>query len=192
LPADETTIRHRIPVTTASRTLFDLAAILRPSELERAVREAEVLRLPVRPPLTELLDRHPGRRGAASLRACLQRLGLVSTGISRSVLEDRFLALLSRLDLPAPETNVRLEIASLRIEADCLWREQKVIAELDGYEAHGTRAAFEGDRARDRRLQAAGWRAVRVTWQQVRARDRQLIEDLRRLLTPKSSIAVPR
>jgi very-short-patch-repair endonuclease len=36
--------------------------------------------------------------------------------------------------------------------------------ELDSYEFHRTRAAFEQDRARDRRLTAAGWRVARVTW----------------------------
>ena len=39
--------------------------------------------------------------------------------------------------------------------------------ELDGYAAHGTRAAFERDRARDLRLQAEGWRVVRLTWRQL-------------------------
>jgi hypothetical protein len=182
---DEVTIHHGIPVTTASRTLLDLAAVLHTRALERAVREAEVLRLPLRPPLAELLDRYPGRRGIASLRACLSRLGLVTDGITRGVLEDRFLALLTQHDLPLPATNVRLEIAGLRIEADCLWVERQVIAELDGYEVHGTRVAFESDRQRDRRLQAAGWRAIRVTWSQVKAGDRTLIEDLCSLLMPQ-------
>jgi putative AbiEi antitoxin of type IV toxin-antitoxin system len=182
LPVDEKTIRHRIPVTTVSRTLFDLAAVLRPSALERALREAEVLRLPFRPPLPELLSRYPGARGTRPLRECLIRLGRLGVGVTRSKLEDRFLAFLSKHRLPLPETNVIVEIRRRRIEADCLWREQRVIAELDGHEAHGTRAAFEGDRERDRSLQAAGWRAIRVTWRQVEAGDVGLIADLRELL----------
>jgi Transcriptional regulator, AbiEi antitoxin len=191
LPDDEVTTLDGIPVTTASRTLLDLATVLPAHALERAVREAEVLRLPLRPPLAELLDRYPGRRGIGSLRACFLRLGLLSDGVTRSMLEDRFLSLLSRQALPLPETNVRLEVVGLRIEADCLWRGRRVIAELDGYEAHGTRVAFEGDRQRDRRLQAAGWRAIRVTWSQVKAADRLLIEDLKLLLgagDPVSSV----
>jgi len=57
------TFKHRIPVTTVSRTLFDLGAIVGSEELERAVREAEVLRLPEKPPLPILLARYPHRRG---------------------------------------------------------------------------------------------------------------------------------
>jgi len=46
-----------------------------------------------------------------------------------------------------------------------------LIVELDSRTYHLNVAAFERDRARDRRLQVAGWNVVRVTW-------RQLEEDL--------------
>ena len=49
------------------------------------------------------------------------------------------------------------------IEADCLWSDERVIVELDGGAEHGTDAAFQSDRARDRRLQALGWKVGRVT-----------------------------
>ena len=49
------------------------------------------------------------------------------------------------------------------IEADCLWSDERVIIELDGGAEHGTDAAFQSDRARDRRLQALGWKVGRVT-----------------------------
>ena len=39
-----------------------------------------------------------------------------------------------------------------------------MIVETDGWEAHGTRAAFESDRAKDAALTAAGYRVVRFTW----------------------------
>jgi predicted transcriptional regulator of viral defense system len=45
LPSDEVTINDGIPVTTVPRTLFDLAAVLRPRQVERALNEAEALRL---------------------------------------------------------------------------------------------------------------------------------------------------
>lgn len=37
----------------------------------------------------------------------------------------------------------------------------------DGGPAHGTRKAFEADRASDRELVVAGWRVVRITWRQL-------------------------
>jgi very-short-patch-repair endonuclease len=37
------------------------------------------------------------------------------------------------------------------------------VVELDGYAAHGTRRAFQRDRARDRRLVGDGYMPIRVT-----------------------------
>jgi very-short-patch-repair endonuclease len=52
-------------------------------------------------------------------------------------------------------------------ELDATWHEQKLIVECDGFATHGTRRAFEEDRARDRALQVDGWRVVRITWRQL-------------------------
>lgn len=183
LPRDEMTVRHGIPVTTVSRTLLDLAAVVSTTEFERAVREAEFLRLPDRPPLAELLDRHPRRPGTRAVRITLERLSRLAPGASRSSLEDRFLRFAVRAELPMPETNVAIRIGDRTYEADCLWREQRLILELDGHEAHGTRSAFESDRERDRRLQAAGWTVIRVTHRHL-GESKALAADIRSLLQP--------
>lgn len=180
LSPDETTVRRRIPVTTLARTLFDMAAESSREGLEGAIREAEYLHRFRIETLANLLDRHPGRRGAKTIKACLHRLGHGPRGRSRSKLETRFAALLARTDLPKPDLNVLLELDGHWVEADCLWRSQHVIVELDGGQSHDTRSAFESDRERDRRLQAAGWRVVRVTWRQLD--DPATFADLRRLL----------
>jgi very-short-patch-repair endonuclease len=187
LPADEVTIRAGIPTTTAARTLLDLAAILQPHELERVLEQAEANRLTDHTPLDALLTRYPTRKGTSSLRALLhtELLGATPT---RSALEARFLALLAAHDLPRPKTNVWLP--DLGIEVDCLWRAQRLIVELDG-QTHHTRAAFERDRARDRALQAAGWRVIRITWRQLHEHPDAVVFDLRDLLctAPRSSPA---
>ena len=38
---------------------------------------------------------------------------------------------------------------------------------MDGYRFHSSRSAFERDRRRDAELGAAGFRVIRVTWQQL-------------------------
>jgi very-short-patch-repair endonuclease len=48
-----------------------------------------------------------------------------------------------------------------------LWRAERLIVEIDGFEYHRTREAFERDRLRDARLQAAGYRVMRITWRQI-------------------------
>jgi hypothetical protein len=185
LEADERTIRNSIPVTCVARTLFDAAGCVPVRRFERAVREAEFLRLPQSPTLEEIYKRRRGRRGARAVRITLEGLArLPKGGTSRSALEDRFLRFVGRIGLPAPETNVLLRFGGVAYEADCVWRQGRLIVELDGHEAHGTRSAFESDRERDRRMQVEGWRVIRITWRQLNY-PAPLARDLRRLLASR-------
>ncbi len=65
---------------------------------------------------------------------------------------------------------------------DCAWPAQRLIVELDGRATHDVADAFEADRARDRRLEAAGWRVIRITWRQLHETPHELEADLRKLL----------
>src|SRR5439155_25642132 len=97
-PADRAE-REGIPVTSPARTLFDLASTLSARELERAFDEARVLCLLSPGALRAALDGHPGCRGTAALRALAAEDN--GTTITRSELEERFLALVRRARLPA-------------------------------------------------------------------------------------------
>jgi very-short-patch-repair endonuclease len=179
---DERTTHRGIPTTTVPRTLLDLSAVVRPDDLRSAFRQAEQLRLTDPLSLHDLADRYPRRPGVAAVRALLEeaRLGL---GIVRSELEERFQAFLLRAGLPLPKTNIVIH----GYEVDCAWPERRLIVELDGHASHAPAHAFEGDRARDRRLEAAGWQVVRITWRQL-LEEPQLVEaDLRRLLGQPAS-----
>jgi REase_MTES_1575 len=178
LPPDEVTVHHGVPVTTVPRTLLDLATVLTPRQLARAVNEAEVQRLWDPLSLDALLERYPQRPGVPALRELLgQRVTF-----TRGELEKRFLEFLSDAGLPLPETNAHIQISGLWYEVDCLWRAERVIVELDGRATHDTRQAFEADRARDRVLQAAGFRVIRITWRQLHATPAAVAADLRALL----------
>jgi len=181
LPEDEVAAERGIPVTTVARTLLDLAAVAKPRWLERAVREAEVRRLGDRPSLDELLARYPHRRGIVAVRTILaeRRLGL---GVTRSALEDRFLMLIRQAGLAMPELNAALDLRDRWIEVDCLWRDQRLIVELDGRAVHGTSFAFDADRERDRALQAMDWTVIRITWRQLVRHPARVEADLRTLL----------
>lgn len=184
LPQDEVTVFNGIPVTSVHRTLFDYAATCPVDRLEAAMREAEYRRLWDRLSLPALLARHPGQRGNAKMRLCLERLGRTA-GFTRSDLEELLLPLLDRLGLPRPHLNARLQAGGEWIEVDCLWREQRLAAELDSRSAHETRSAFVADRERDRRLQADGWRVVRITWRQLHDQPDRVAADLGKLLKYK-------
>jgi hypothetical protein len=189
LPADEITSLAAIPVTTVTRTLLDLAAVLHYREVERAMNEAEVQRYTDRLSLPALLARYPRRRGTAAIRAILDEGGM-GTALTRSELEERFLRFLALWGLPRPELNVSIAVRGVFVEADCVWRRSRLIAELDGRAVHGTAAAFERDRARDRALNAEGWRVVRITWRQLSEEARELAEDLGALLGQRPSGAL--
>ena len=166
LPADEVTVHDGIPVTTVARTLLDLARAVDQRQVERAINEAEVLRLWDDVSLAALLERYPRRAGSRKVRGALRDRQEGPT-ITRNDLEENFLALVRRASLPRPEVNATLEASGRTFEIDFLWREQRLAVELDGHEAHGTRAAFEQDRERDRILSAAGWRPACFTWRQL-------------------------
>ena len=161
LPGDETTIQDGIPTTTPARTLLDLAATAALRTLERALNEAQVLRLTTPSALLPLLTRHPRHRGTKALRALIDPAG--TQGLTRSEAERRLLALIREAGLPLPRANVKLG----RFEVDFLWAKQRLVVEVDGFRFHSTRAAFERDRARDAELAALGYRVVRVTWRQI-------------------------
>jgi very-short-patch-repair endonuclease len=181
LPIDEITTLAGISVTTVPRTIIDLAAEAPREAVESALRQAEYRRHFDRLSLPELLDRHPRRPGAPAVRAALARLE-ERPGRTDSALEERFLRFLDRHGLPRPRTNVWLEVGGRRHRVDCLWPIARQIVELDGWEGHGTRAAFRDDRARDRRLRAAGYGVTRITWSQLGDEPEAVATDLRRLL----------
>jgi very-short-patch-repair endonuclease/predicted transcriptional regulator of viral defense system len=160
-PADATIV-DGIPCTTLARTLLDLAEVVSPRSLERAIEQAEVLRLFDLRAVEEVLARANGRRGAAKLRAVLA--GLEEPALTDTEVEERFLALCRAASLPSPEVNQWLNIDDEpAIKADFLWRAERVVIETDGWESHGTRQAFERDRRRDERLKLAGYQPLRFT-----------------------------
>jgi very-short-patch-repair endonuclease len=179
LSRDEIMVVKGIPVTTVARTLLDLAAVLRRSDVERAVNAAEVRRPREALQLGALVERYPSRHGIRIARAIAAEL---SPGVIRSELEARFRGFVRSYRLPRPEFNVSLLVGGDWLECDCVWRAQRQIVELDGRAVHSTATAFERDRARDRVLQVAGWRVIRVTWRHLRDQPEVLASDLRKLL----------
>ena len=169
-PGDLT--EHRgIPVTAVARTLIDLAAVLGDRSLERALDEAEYLKLLDRRDLDAALEH--GVRGATILRRILSRHEPGTTR-TRSPLEEAFLLLVRRAGLPQPAVNVRLGPYTI----DFLWPDQRVAVETDGRRAHDRSAARERDHRRDAWLAANGYRPFRFTWTQVHDRPEEVIAAL--------------
>jgi hypothetical protein len=170
-PEDVTTI-DGIPVTSVTRTILDLAGVLNPAQLRRAIEQADregVLNLLA---LRRALARRPGFKGRARLRALLAQY----TGAPpiRSVLERRFLELVARAGLPRPQVNVRVA----GFEVDCYWPQWGLVVELDSRAFHSDPRAFERDPIRDARLQRHGLRVLRVTWKRLANEPAAVIDDI--------------
>jgi very-short-patch-repair endonuclease/predicted transcriptional regulator of viral defense system len=156
-PQDITT-HFGIPVTSPARTALDLADLLDDKSLARAVNEARLngwLRLE---DLAALLDRSAGR-ATTRLRPFVEH----ADGPTRSTFEDAFLAFVERHGLPRPEVNQQVA----GHEVDMLWREQRLVVELDSRAHHDGDRPFERDRERDADLLAAGFPVMRVTWRRL-------------------------
>lgn len=143
------TERHRVPVTSPARTLFDLAEMLSPRQLREAFERSEYLELLDRTRLATLLDGASGRRGLGTLRDLLGECPL-PLAETRSGLERAVLSLCRQRGLPIPATNVPV----LGWEVDFLWERARLVVEADGPHHRGAQRAR--DNRRDLELGRAG------------------------------------
>jgi predicted transcriptional regulator of viral defense system len=177
LPRTDTTRRAGIPVTTPARTLLDLAGVLGEKALARAVHEGEVQRVVTNIDLREQLHAATGRREVAVLRALVDQ-GPVPT---RSGLEDATFALLRRHGFPRPEINTRPPGLPAWVEVDLLGG-TPVAIEVDGDRFHATRWRRRLDARKQALLEAAGYRVIRLTREQVSTESAQTVRRIRRAL----------
>lgn len=162
VPRSDVRRRERMPLTSPPRTILDLAAALASEDLEGLVAEASYRRLASERELRAQLERRPGRRGTARLRFVLDLPG--GARRTRSPAERHMLRLLREADLSGYELNQRVH----GFEVDVLWREHSFAVEIDGYQAHSGRLAFERDRLKVATLKAHGLHVMPVTPRQLR------------------------
>jgi len=180
-PRDLTVIDN-IPVTALARTLLDVAEDAIRRDVERALDRAEQQRLLDMTVIGDVLRRAGGRRGAEILADVLQQHKIGST-LTRNDLEEAFLRICRHARLPPDHVNAWIPYPEGGgAEADFIWRQQRLIVEVDGRDIHTTRRAFESDRRRDQRLATLGHRVVRFTWRQVIHHPDQVATTLRALL----------
>jgi very-short-patch-repair endonuclease len=170
----DVTEMQKIPVTTVSRTLVDLAAVLPAGALARACHEAGVLHGTTPAQVEAVLSRRPRSPGASALRSVLHG----DVHVTLSTLERRFLERLLAAGLPLPQTN--RPAGGRRV--DCRWPAQRLTVEVDGYRYHRSRHAWEQDRRREREARARGDEFRRYTYGDVVEDPRFMLSELGRLL----------
>lgn len=173
-----------IPCTTLARSLVDVAATISDHRLERTIVLAEEIRVFDLRAIHDQLERMRGHRGSAALTRAISRFEDLA-GI-RSLAEARFLALVRSAGLPEPEVNTWIPLPEGGgYRPDFLWRDRKLIVEVDSRTHHALRRAFEHDRRRDRRLLREGFVTVRFPAREVLRNRVEVTRELRSLL-PKS------
>jgi hypothetical protein len=180
LAFEDRALREGIPVTSLARTFLDVAATSRPRRLQRMIERSEELKLFDLRPVVSVLARNKGHHGAGPLRRALVLYKPAS--FTRSTLERRFLALVKEAGLPQPATGYN----EAGYELDVYWPEQRFAVELDTYETHGTRAAFERDRLRQEELKLAGVEMIRVTGTRLEREPKKVIDRVARLLSDRA------
>lgn len=151
----ERTTKDGIPVTTVARTLLDLADAV---PVEGAVARADRAELLDLDAVHRAIAGNPGRRGATRLLEALD-----APILTRSELEDAFVALVRKAGIPEPQVNTR--VAGL--EVDFHWPDHKLVVEADGHRYHRGVARQERDRQREAILARAGVRTHRFTHRQI-------------------------
>ncbi len=160
-PDDLCALDH-IPLTSPSRSLLDFAMSGAPDAVERALNELRAARLLPAADLDALRARTVGHHGWKWLGPLL--VGDADTGFSRREAELRLWRLVREAHLSSgAKRNVRLH----GWEVDAYWPDAGLVVEVDSWDFHSSRAAFERDRRKQTELQAAGLEVLRFTWRQI-------------------------
>ncbi|MFL5843581.1 MAG: endonuclease domain-containing protein [Solirubrobacteraceae bacterium] len=152
----QTTRRDGIPIVTAERALVDVAAGLKGHQLGRAFRESIRLKTTTANQISKVLA---GQRGTAVLVDLCDRYATIPYHRCRSDAESRALEVLHDAGVMAPRVNVRVG----GCEADLVWRDRKLVVEIDGDQFH----RFPDEDAR----KEAAWRGVGYTVRRVPSDD---------------------
>ena len=159
LTAVDVVIRRELPVTSAARTLCDMAARHDVRDVERALDEALHLNRVSPTKIREFVARTPTHRGGKLL---LEMLGPGrGRGVTRSKAERRLLQILREAGIGDADRNAQIGPYSV----DFLWRNAGVVVEADSYRWHSGPAAFKRDRRKDAYLRDHGLDVIRVTWE---------------------------
>lgn len=162
----EITTKHGIPVTDPCRTLLDLAALIKPRELERAFESGLRQQLVTIPLMAERLERRArrGRTGVRAWRALLEQRA-PSLRPTETDFETLMNQLIARFGLPQPQRQVEIRDGEDRFihRADFAYPEARLVIEADSLTYHRSPLEIRRDRRQTRQMMDQGWTVLRVT-----------------------------
>jgi hypothetical protein len=168
--------QNGIWTTSPARALLDCAPDLARKTLTRAVNDARLKAGMNHIQLGDVVARNPTHPGAAPLKPFIEN---TRDGPTRSEWEDTFKDFCARYGLPTPI----MSTVVCGFEVDAFFPDHNVIVELDSWEFHKDRSAFEADRERDAETLAHGYHTVRITWERLKTRPADEAARLHRILS---------
>jgi hypothetical protein len=159
LDALDTTEVDDIPITTVAQTLLDVAAPTHRIDMGKLLHRAIVQDLFDATAIWEVLARQPNHSGARRLDRALRE----EVPCTRSGLEDATLALFASFSVSQPECNAWISDGDKLVEVDFLWRQHRLIVEVDGSRYHRSRWRRRQDAAKTAALRAQGWTVHRFS-----------------------------
>ncbi len=155
LPADELITRGPLRLTSPARTFVDCAATLHDREVARMLDAAWARRLIDWAAIERAME--APRAGVARLRRVINT-HTPGKDTTRTRPEERLRLLVLGSSLPRPEFNVQAG----PWELDLLWREHRLVVEIDSSGYHGSPWARARDARKDAWLGARGYRVLRI------------------------------
>lgn len=175
---------HRIPCTSAARTLFDLARALGPVALDINIDAALRQGLTSVPDLTELLGRlgGRGRRGSQRFRTALADRSPADR-LPESPPERLLARFLVAQGLPAPVTQFEIRDGQGRLVArsDLAYPQWAIVIEYDSFQEHVGKGPLVRDAARRNKITRAGFLPLTATHADIADRAAELARTIRQL-----------
>jgi hypothetical protein len=178
LPPEHQTRLHNLPVTTAGRTVVDLARTLPFMDgvalADSALHEEKT----TKPELHQILRECAGWPGVRQARRVVD----FADERAESPLESAARVVFDQSGLEPPELQATIHGPDFAFRVDFLWRGQSVIAEADGLVKYHDRKDLLAERERDHLLREAGYTVVHFTWREIFQTPEAVIAGIRRYL----------
>jgi hypothetical protein len=163
LPPAHVTRLYNLPVTTAARTVMDLARTLPFMDAVVVADSALQQEKATKPELHQILKESAGWPGVKQARQVIE----FADERAESPLESAARVVFEQSGLEPPELQATIHGPTFAYRVDFLWRAQQVIAEADGLVKYNDRKDLLAERERDHQLREAGYTVVHFTWQEL-------------------------
>lgn len=188
LPADDCTELNGVPVTTAARTLADVARIYDRERmgqiLDHSIANKLVKRAEVEARLADTPDRW--RAAVAGLRAALDERPNEARPFG-SEFESHLFAALRQQGVPLPRSQYRVLVEGSERFLDFAYPEEKLALEADSYIWHASWEAWERDRQRNNLLTAVGWSFLLIPWHLLRDHPEEVVRQVLSALASRAA-----